>query len=421
MSTMILSRIRAWDDMLQESGIDDHDMAVYDAIYRLFLKDSSVLLPSYNQGEMDVVNEQIKGIRLPKGRIRVSGPLEGFCELLKLSVKENQRHNTWEDVEAILPILHDIPGFEHLRIPQYARTLLVHKRVEIQAIDAGWTNTDYQLKPLVKCVGGKTKLVIDLASYIPVGMEIQGYCEPFVGGGALFWYLTMEGRLPNGSNIILGDIRSGLIRLYEQVRDDPDQLIRDLHILDEEYADPEKNNGDMYYRIREFWNSGDQRPAHYVFLAQTAFNGLWRENKNGRMNVPWGKYINFSRLSDLEIMQCNIGLQGVTVVDLDFRDVMDRVENGWIVYVDPPYWGTFSSYSASGFDNDDQVALIKACQFLAQRNLVIYTNTAHPGVGEALGRYWPNGMFHVHQFGQTIAGTIEGRKARSEIICVGNE
>lgn len=137
-SILIPSKNEAWADMLTESGIDDHDMAVYDASYQKYLEsgNKSDLPPPYTQGEMDAVNEQIRGagIKLPspKGqtRDRVSGPLEGFHELLKARMQEmNRKRPTWEDVEALLPIFRDIPGFEKLRLPPYATNILVEARL----------------------------------------------------------------------------------------------------------------------------------------------------------------------------------------------------------------------------------------------------------------------------------------------------
>lgn len=140
-SILIPSKNEAWLDMLAESGIDDHDMVVYDASYRKYLEsgNKSDLPPSYTQGEMDSINEEIKGakVKLPQApgmkREGVSGPLEGFHELLKLRMQEARRKRaTWEDVEELLPLFRDIPGFEKLRLPSYANDILTEARVARQ-------------------------------------------------------------------------------------------------------------------------------------------------------------------------------------------------------------------------------------------------------------------------------------------------
>jgi DNA adenine methylase len=275
------------------------------------------------------------------------------------------------------------------------------------------------MRPLVKCLGGKTRLLPALLPH--AHWYFDGYCEPFVGGGALFWKLCEYKRFKTKPAVI-ADVNPGLISLYQAVRDDVGALIAEVEGLARLYTvrGDDAHRERMYYGIRDQWNGGYRPPAHYLFLKQLAFNGLWRENKAGGMNAPWGKYETFSHISAEELRDCSQGLQGVTIVQRDFRQVLQlvgHVDGEWLVYVDPPYWGTFSGYSAEGFDAHDHIALLEACQSLtAKGHRVVYSNADLPEVRAAITKYWPSADFTPLSSVQSVAAQTKARGKRAELI-----
>ena len=139
------------------------------------------------------------------------------------------------------------------------------------------------VKPFTKWIGGKGQVVEQLARAVP--RDFERYVEPMVGGGALFWHLAAKGRLRD-RKVLLGDDNPWLIDAYKLVRDDPNDLIEILRELAAEYA---KAPEAFFYDVRDAWNADVRRDAaRFLFLKKMSFNGLWRVNRKGELNMPWG-------------------------------------------------------------------------------------------------------------------------------------
>ena len=238
-------------------------------------------------------------------------------------------------------------------------------------------------KPFFKHVGGKTQVVDTLIKYIPENFE--AYHEPMVGGGALFWSLSNSGWL-KGKQVYLSDINPKIIEAYQAVRDYPDQFIESLELYKRQYyKDPES----LYYRIRDAWNAGHQPPASFVFLKQTSFNGLWRCNRQGKINMSWGKYKNPNIVDPETIRQCSQSLQGVSLECAGFEKSGKQIKTGDVVYYDPPYWGTFDLYTSDGFGMEKHLDLLRLCSSLSRNCVrVIYSNEDSKKFREILESYW---------------------------------
>lgn len=212
---------------------------------------------------------------------------------------------------------------------------------------------DYEVEPspFLKWVGSKRQLIPELMKY--VGDEpIKGmYVEPFLGGGALFWHLISRGLIRCA---LLSDINPWLMQTYEEVRDHPVQLMRELDTLAKWGTDSEH-----YYSVREV-SFGVLTPTlcarNFVYLNKLGFNGLYRENSKGGFNVPYGKNPKRVLYDRANLLACSTALNcpGMTVVSQDFAMVMLGANTGCLAYCDPPYipaspTSSFTTYTANGF------------------------------------------------------------------------
>lgn len=275
------------------------------------------------------------------------------------------------------------------------------------------------LRPLVKWVGGKTKLAPKILERLPA--KITGtYFEPFVGGAAVFCALFNEGRLSGAS--VFCDSNRDLIALYAAVRDDVETLIAQLRFLEASY-----NAGDaaateaLYYRVRDAWNGGQRLPAHFVFLKQTAFNGLWRVSKDGRHNAAWGKYGHSDdappRILDEENLRAwSAALKNVVLFSgsaLDWR--MPKPMKGDAVYFDPPYAGTFDGYTEDGFGLAEHAKLLGLCARWHDTGAdVVYSNSMD--ILGLLQLAWPRAKWGEVSTSYTINRDADGRSGKREVL-----
>jgi DNA adenine methylase len=229
-------------------------------------------------------------------------------------------------------------------------------------------------KHIIKWAGGKSGILQRLLSLFP--QTFNRYFEPFLGGGAVF--LSLRRGFPS----VLNDVNEDLILLYEVVRDAPLKLMKALDRLEQGYSE------DFYYQLRDRrCRTYVDRAARLIFLNKTGFNGLYRLNKKGEFNVPFGKRKSCPRLYDLRnLMEVSRRLQWAVLECLDFEAIIDQAERGDFIYCDPPYeplsrTSSFCSYVASGFSSHDQKRLRDACARAAQRGVfVAVSNSTAKGV-----------------------------------------
>lgn len=285
------------------------------------------------------------------------------------------------------------------------------------------------VEPILKWAGGKRQLLDALYARFPESFD--RYHEPFVGGGALFFDLEPESGTINDAN-------SRLVSLYERVRDEPDRLVERL----ESFADPESDPDptlpyaettqrgreveSYYYQQRARFNdrpyTGEYDPleeaALLVYLNRTCYNGLYRENADGGFNVPIGRYADPDWVKRGRIRRASGVLENVEIYNRDFEYVLEAAEPGDLVYFDPPYepmspTADFTSYSADGFDREDQERLIEAASTLDDRGVHVLISNS----GVTYDRYVEAG-FHVDTVDATRAINSDGagRDAVDEVI-----
>lgn len=218
-------------------------------------------------------------------------------------------------------------------------------------------------RPFLKWAGGKGRLLKQFAPLFP--SRIGNYHEPFLGSGAVFFSLRarIEGK------VFLSDQIEELIGTYRAVCDDAEAVIRLLkrHIYDREY----------YYRIRG-QNSARLSPpgqaARFIYLNHTGFNGLYRVNRNGKFNVPFGRYKNPTICDAGRLRLASVALQEADLDRRSFRELDKKVRRGDFVYLDPPYHplsktANFTGYTAGNFGEEEQCQLAEVCRKLDSKGI----------------------------------------------------
>ena len=228
-------------------------------------------------------------------------------------------------------------------------------------------------RPFIKWVGGKSQLIEQLEAQLPAdydNWENVTYIEPFVGGGAMLFYMLQ--RYPNINHAIINDINSDLATCYRTVRDTPEQLISSLKDIEKAYLALETEDGrkDFFMAVRERYNEKNLDPIEnttkFFFLNRTCFNGLYRVNKKGLFNVPFGKYANPTICDPETIRKDSELLQRVEILNGDFEATFEYAHGNTFFYFDPPYrplsdTSSFNDYAKEAFNDDAQIRLKEYC------------------------------------------------------------
>jgi len=232
-------------------------------------------------------------------------------------------------------------------------------------------------KPFIKWAGGKGQLIEQLEDLLPADFDNWDdvtYIEPFVGGGAMLFYMLQAH--PNITHAVINDINPKLTACYEIIRDFPQQLIDSLSNIQEEYyaLEDEETKKDFFLRCRTEFNGDIDRlrmSTLFIFLNRTCFNGLYRENKKGDFNVPFGKYL-FPTICDADtILADSELLQNVEIMTGDYQQTRLRAYGNTFFYFDPPYrplsnTSSFNDYTKQPFNDEAQVRLKEFCDMINQ-------------------------------------------------------
>jgi DNA adenine methylase len=244
-------------------------------------------------------------------------------------------------------------------------------------------------RPFIKWAGGKGQLLPELVRRLPA--RFGRYHEPFVGGGALFFHLHGSGRLRAGA--VLSDFNPELILCYKVIREDVDALIDALmlhhrHRLESEYFLAVRN----WDRQPGFaQRSRVERAARTIFLNRTCYNGLYRLNRKGQFNAPFGYYKNPLICDPENLRAVSAALQDVELRVGDFADVIARSAPGDLVYFDPPYvpvsaTASFTHYTGQTFGPDDQRRLAEVFSALHERGVYVMLSNSYTPLADELFR-----------------------------------
>ena len=261
------------------------------------------------------------------------------------------------------------------------------------------------VSPILKWAGGKTQLLPEILDRMPE--KYNKYIEPFVGGGALFFRL-------NADKAIISDSNPELINMYKAIAMHSDLVIEALKKYRNEEA--------MFYEVRaKDWTVCDniEAAARMIYLNRTCFNGLYRLNRKGQFNTPFGRYKNPTICNAEKIIAAARVLQNAEIVCGDYLDVLkDFASEGDFVFLDPPYvpiseYACFKRYTKEKFYESDQRNLAEEVHRLVDVGCkVMLTNSNHPLVYELYDRY----KIEIVQTKRSINSNGEKRKGADVIV-----
>lgn len=242
------------------------------------------------------------------------------------------------------------------------------------------------VKPVLKWVGGKRQIINEIIKYIP--KNFSTYYEPFLGGGAVLFELQPK-------RAIVNDINAELINLYEIIKNNVEELIEELK--------QHKNEKAYFYHLRELDRNKEeynrltpsQKAARLVYLNKTCYNGLFRVNKAGQFNTPFGNYKNPNIVDEytLKAVSNYFNKAQISFTCQDFEDTLKGIRKGAFVYFDPPYdpisdTSSFTGYDKGGFDRNEQIRLKKTCDWLNDKNVkFLLSNSATDFIKELYKDY----------------------------------
>jgi len=263
---------------------------------------------------------------------------------------------------------------------------------------AGRKNRLDVARPFLKWAGGKSQLLVEFARYFPYDRFNDGsltqYVEPFIGGGAVYFLLNADQPF---SRCTVCDINEELVLVYRVIQKSLPHLIEDLSILEKEYF-KRKNSlrESFYYSVREEFNQNRSsikfnrynrqwitRAAQTIFLNHTCYNGLFRVNKLGEFNVPFGRYDKPEILNEANLSNVLNLLKETTILCGDFTKCKKEINDQTFVYLDPPYrplnqTSSFTSYSRTGFSDEDQKRLARFYRYIDRKGAVVMLSNSDP-------------------------------------------
>lgn len=238
-----------------------------------------------------------------------------------------------------------------------------------------------EAKPFLKWAGGKGQLLSQLEQHLPDDLKEKEftYFEPFVGGGAMLFYMLQ--RFPNIKRAVINDINSYLITAYRVIRDSSIELIERLAELEKCYYDLNEDEAkkSFFLEARTKFNENNldeiDRTKYLIFLNRTCFNGLYRVNAKGKFNVPFGRYLH-PTICNKDVLKADSQLLNqveVVILNGDYEQTSKYLSDGLnFFYFDPPYrpldsTSSFNSYAKEEFNDVEQIRLRDFCAKLNQK------------------------------------------------------
>lgn len=281
------------------------------------------------------------------------------------------------------------------------------------------------MQPIIKWAGGKRKFAVQIAEFL--GKVDGTYYEPFLGGGAMLMHVAPK-------HAFCADINPELINFYEVVKDDVESLIL---LLKTEFVPSHKKT--FYYSVRG-WDRDKEhyatldpvlKAARFIYLNKTCYNGLWRVNREGMNNVPFGRYKRPTILLEDDLREASkyFSENNVGFVNCDYKELAMQAQAGDTVYFDPPYdvesgQSEFVKYTASGFRHQDQEELKHICDVLIERGVKVGISNSNTQFIRSL--YVSDDSHHYTQneitpFSRTIGSKPSSRRITTELIIIGQQ
>jgi len=273
-------------------------------------------------------------------------------------------------------------------------------------------------KPFLKWAGGKGQLIEEIDARLPKreiqAGEIDTYVEPFVGGGAVFFHVAQN--YHDIERFYLFDVNEDLVNCYNAVKENVGTLIDQLNALQRKFLRKDQSQRkEFYYRMRDDFNS-DRDPAKLIFLNKTCYNGLYRVNRKGEFNVPFGGYEKPAICDAKNLRIVSEVLQKADIICGDFEESATYINDKTFVYFDPPYrplsrTASFTSYAKEDFDERSQIRLAEFCRRVDGKGAKFLLSNSDPKNEDPSDRFFED---HYEGF------TIERVKAVRAINCKGS-
>lgn len=279
-----------------------------------------------------------------------------------------------------------------------------------------------QIKPFLKWVGGKTKLLSDIEKNLPKEIKKRkfNYVEPFLGGGAVFFHLVQKFNIEKA---YLNDLNNKLINTYQHVRDRNPELIQKLKKLETDYYG--SSDKKMFFlEQRESFNSSKksvQKSALFIFLNKTGFNGMYRENTKGEYNIPFGQMKGpvICNKDLLENISKLLKDKEVIFSSKSFEEVVADDKKAFY-YLDPPYrpiskTASFTDYTRSNFDDKTQLSLKEYCDKIDKLGCFFLQSNSYSDEG-FFNNLYQNRKINNLEVTRTISADGKKRKKVNEIL-----
>jgi len=261
----------------------------------------------------------------------------------------------------------------------------------------------------VKWAGGKGQLLEQFDRFFP--KKIERYFEPFVGGGAVLFYILQKYK---PKEAMISDTNAELINAYKVIKQDVGKLITSLE------KHKKNHSKEYYYKVRSQnpkIMSKVERASRFIYLNKTCFNGLYRVNSKGQFNVPMGQYKNPAILNETELRTISKLLTNVQIKRTSFERVLNYAKEGNFIYFDPPYYPvkkeSFTSYTKEKFLDKEQKQLAKVFEELDKRGCKVMLSNSYTDFIKDLYKGFDT---HIVKARRMINCDAKGRGKVNEIV-----
>lgn len=296
-------------------------------------------------------------------------------------------------------------------------------------------------KPFVKWAGGKSRLAPIIDDLISREIQLENartYVEPFIGGGAMFFHMANKYEF---EKFIISDVNEALINTYKAIQQDVEKLM----IYLDELQDAFMELGDMeakkayFYEIREAFNQmtiegnrteevSYKKASYFIFLNKSCFNGLYRVNQKGLFNVPFGQKVTLNIYDKENLFAVHAILQRAEIYVQDYEASIKYANEDTFFYFDPPYrplttTASFTAYSKSGFNDDNQIELANFCHKLKGLGAHFGLSNSDPHNEDTKDMFFDELYkdFNIHRISanRAIGAKSNTRGKVSEIVVIG--